>query len=67
MRLTRESVIAGWKVYELPNVLIGDLGMKYYVGPVGGRTIVCDYKTKAEAEAAIEMKNWLIKFLKVTK
>jgi hypothetical protein len=63
LRLTRENTIRLWKVHKFPTTM--KLSRPYYVGPDSGRLVVCDYKTKAEAKAALEMKEWLIKFLMV--
>lgn len=63
MELNRENTLEPWKVHKLPSSM--GSSKPFYIGPKHGRLVVCDYETKAEADAAIEVKNWLIKFLKV--
>lgn len=66
MDLNRENVIEPWKVHKLPKSLSFS-GTPWYIGPKHGRLIVCDYATKEEADAAVETKNWVVKYLKVKK
>lgn len=65
MELTRKRVIEEWKVHRLPSSMKSE--HPYYVGPKHGRLVVCAYATKKEAEMALEMKEWLIRYLKIKK
>jgi hypothetical protein len=52
-----------WMVHKLE--LAGTTA--YYIGPVHGRTAYAEYKTKDAANAALEMRIWIAKYIKPRK
>ena len=61
IKLTRSTFFEKWKVFKNEKWM----GTGFYIGPKHGRLVVSSYKTEGEAEMSIQMKDWVIKFLKV--
>jgi hypothetical protein len=52
----QEAFFEKWTIHQWPTS--PKLPLAFYIGPVHGRTAVSSYRTKAEAEAALYMREW---------
>ncbi len=55
-----EALLEKWKVHTWKT----SEGEVFYIGPVHGRVSVATYKTRAAAQAALNMRTWLAKEIK---
>lgn len=61
VKLTRKTCFEKWIVHKGGKVFPGLV----YIGPIHGRLAVSVYSSYESALMAIQMKDWLIKFLKI--
>lgn len=59
-KYTRADVACKWKIHTWP-----DKPTVYYIGPMHGRLSVADYKTRNEAQIALEIQRWIVKMFKL--